>query len=554
MRIPSAFPRPGSPGSEGENLITDGGVVFLSGEVRLGPAGSGTGALAAATAPLTNSAPLAAASMLGSEAELGGAAAVQAEALTQGAPLTQGAALVSNNSAGFRTQAGAATVFVEAIDPDTAALLARVQPDSSGRYQLAVVPTGVRAVVVQATALYAGSITGYLAATIPLARRTTARLARDISGASTLLAFDRALLAGVRSEFDVRRGFRGLKSSGFARLCELADPGIERVFEPSFDGRIVGTPDDAVALARTGASGLAAHTVKKVVGKPSADALNAVHPAAVSEFAATFAPVAGTSPGPEPSPSPSSGASPSPTPAASPTPSASPEPTASPGPAASASPTASPVPSASPAPGGSPTPAPTPIALDFPVPTCASLQGVAAFPAETAGSTMSAQFTTLFPSSLDPSAFSAHYLTAALTSGVNGFSATAIEVGPLSGGSRRFRVLTINGLSSGTVAANYAMVPQIKTATGYQPYLPGAPASTAAGHLFLSQVTCSATGSASLLSNAIGGTVTVGLSGKTMSFQVRNIKLGDPLTDPATVGPLVSTMTADGQKMGATGL
>lgn len=273
------------PGTQGSG---EPGLV-LEGAVRVGAEGT-----AAAISPLTSQDPLTVQAPLANNSggaligNTGGALGAITE-LADEAPLSAGAALVGNSGGALVGNSGGALVgnagaglvadrltaavggadhvlFIEVVDGETAQLLYRTRADEQGRYRIDLGPARERrGLVVQATAVRGSAVTAYLAAPFPVRKGEHGTRKIDATPGSTLALFSQAVLAGVRAELKVGKGFRGFRAGGLARLLPFGDPdSAARASEAldraeaytkatSFDAVLGAAADHSAALAKAAA-------------------------------------------------------------------------------------------------------------------------------------------------------------------------------------------------------------------------------------------------------------------------------------------------------------
>ncbi len=310
-------------------------------------------------------------------------------------------------------QAGETGLYVEAIDLATAERVAFSKATSSGAFTLQIPFSDFkRALVVQVTGLNGGIVTSYLASDFPVeaGKNDTASLA--VTPGSTVIAFADALVAGIRSEMRVERGFRGFRTGQLAFMVAAKDGAAiakaAATLDTGSDLRDVRDPHKALQAIVNAAEELALKALGKAldVGGTGAELAGAMNlaikaipatPVDESDTAtqiinksadnisneAVIAEAARVSGGLgngsiRPTPTPTEGGTPAPgesaSPSVSPAPGAtgsvnpssppatdSPSPDVSPSATSSVSPSASPSATPSTSPSGSPTAAPTPV-------------------------------------------------------------------------------------------------------------------------------------------------------------------------------------------------
>ncbi|MBM3266623.1 MAG: hypothetical protein FJZ01_03155 [Candidatus Sericytochromatia bacterium] len=186
------------------------------------------------TSPLTNSNPLTAVEPLANVIPL-----TAVEPLANVIPLTAGDPLTAADP--YRVlarsvQADTPVLVVEAVDLASGVLLKRRAGGADGRFEVRYLPpAGSRAVVIQATVLVGGRVTGYLCAPLSLAGGAGVKNV-DLTFGTTALALSDALLAGVRADFDVATGFRKFKTAQLAGTVGLRDATVTTRAAAALDG------------------------------------------------------------------------------------------------------------------------------------------------------------------------------------------------------------------------------------------------------------------------------------------------------------------------------
>lgn len=192
--------------------------LLITGKVHVGPAdlanNSGAALIGNAGVGLTSAAPLA---NTGPIEGMGTMGAITT--LTSAAPL--GAV------AQYRVMAapkGPSGMYIEVIDLDTGERVgySRLKDDSTYMVQVPVADYD-RGLAVQVTGLAEGKVTGFLAAPAKVAANFGEVLKLDLTPSSTAVIFAKALLAGVRGELVIDKGFRGFTSEGLAYLVRTDD-------------------------------------------------------------------------------------------------------------------------------------------------------------------------------------------------------------------------------------------------------------------------------------------------------------------------------------------
>lgn len=195
--------------------------LLITGTVRVGPPGSGdrtggtlignSGAGLTSPAPLADSGPIEGMGRMGT-----------LTALASAAPL--------GSVAQYRVMAppkGPTGLYVEVVDLDTGERVGFGRLRDDDTYMVHVpVADYVRGLAVQVTGLAEGKVTGFLAAPVRVPANFGDVLRVDITPGSTAVLFAKALLAGVRGELVVDKGFRGFASEGLAYLVRTDDAGI----------------------------------------------------------------------------------------------------------------------------------------------------------------------------------------------------------------------------------------------------------------------------------------------------------------------------------------
>ncbi|MBM3268797.1 MAG: hypothetical protein FJZ01_14245 [Candidatus Sericytochromatia bacterium] len=285
-----------------------------------------------------------------------------------------------------------AGVVVEAVDLLTGQRLGFAVASPDGKYSigLSASPDG-RPIAVQATGMRGSQFTGFVAATRYVAPGLTGVVPTDLSPGSLIEAFATSLLVGVRTQFEITRGFRGFRSLHLAGLAARMDSQVlaatARAFdevgafgrEPNFDAVISNaasaafTLGQAVATASFEASksvetqaaafGLVAGKVPQPAACTGCAGLAGVRSQILRGAGAVtakeiFSRAYGVEPTPVPTPTPTQAPTAAPSPMLSPTPP--PTPSLTPTPAPTPTPTSAPTPTSSPTPTPSPTPVPTP--------------------------------------------------------------------------------------------------------------------------------------------------------------------------------------------------
>ena len=206
--------------------------LLITGRVRVGPAdlaGNSGGALIGnAGAGLTTAAPLAETAALDTMGRMG-----TITLLSGAAPL--------GTLAQFRIMAedevtgptGPTGQYVEAIDLDDGARIGYGRLAENGTYKVQVpVADYDRGLAIQVTGLSDGKVTGFLAAPVRVPANLGTILRLDITPATSAILYSEALLAGVRGELEVDKGFRAFTSEGLAYLVRTGDtPNIVKAAE-----------------------------------------------------------------------------------------------------------------------------------------------------------------------------------------------------------------------------------------------------------------------------------------------------------------------------------
>ncbi|MBM3269247.1 MAG: hypothetical protein FJZ01_16520 [Candidatus Sericytochromatia bacterium] len=447
--------------------------------------------------------------------------------------VARGPAIVGNNSAGFvdvgtplfYTDAGTPLHFTDLGTPlfyratAVAVAPARAVSDASGHFLLGVQATG------------SFNLEAALGADLKAWRSEVAVPSADATGDAGAMALGQlgALSGSITA------------SSGPADLSgiHVFIPGSGYATKTAADGKfsLLGLPRGSFRIGAyrpdLGVGALAA-PVEVLPGKVTASSPVRLE-AATGAFPRPTSPPS-TDPSLTPSPAPSTQQSTSPAPAASPTPQVTPSPTAAP----------------------SPTAPPIAYLLSNLVPDCIYLSGIAASP-DTSGSTLSVTIAPLSASGIDSSALGGSGFKGRVASSPPGFEARAIEVGTLSGSARRYRILSLNGYNTAGVAGDYPIAAEMRYGNGFTHVMylyPNYPRSQvdAAATAFLIQTECSGASQTSTVSAALSGTVTIGVTGKTLSFGLRDVVLDDPLTPPATVGDGVARLNGSGAIVNPAGL
>lgn len=210
--LPKATPAPERVGTAFQDPL------LITGTVRVGRPGlvnnSGAALIGNAGAGLTSAAPLANTNALDGMGRMG-----TITTLTSAAPL--------GNVAQFRVLAapkGPTGLYVEAIDLDTGERVgfSRLSDNSTYKVQVPVADYD-RGLAIQVTGLAEGKVTGFLAAPAKVAAKFGDVLRLDITPATTALLFSKALVAGVRSELILDKGFRAFVSEGLAYLVRTGE-------------------------------------------------------------------------------------------------------------------------------------------------------------------------------------------------------------------------------------------------------------------------------------------------------------------------------------------